>query len=519
MDASQTTAAVNGEGANGTGKSPLELKSNDPLILAMAINALGHLVPMLQITQYMVSKGYEVHFLTARDRQAMVEDVGASFIPAVGTMDWPVEHIIADVASRYEGNFTGLGNYIFYSKVMSQAMIGWTDSIRSALVTLRTQYQDREIVVLMDCFNLGVVPFKLGAELPAGFDEFPKILGISVIPPTWTSKEYGMLVGMKPTRTPVIFSRPPHTNTQIGNSKKFEPPTSGTMQDVLDLASLRKETVLKRSVEDMELLLRAMGARKPWESLLPDPSETFHLPMELMICVPDKTLQLCSPSLELPVSDMPKNFGFAGTLPAKHKLNKEFQAPKWWNRITENSARENADKPDRKRIIMVAQGTIATNYEDLIVQTIKGLAHRDDLIVVAILGIKNATLEQFGIDLQLPENTIVVDYFPYDTLLEHTDAFIANGSYGVFSHCIAHGVPMVLSGETEDKPDMGVRGEYAGFAINLRAQRPDPRKVEGALDQILTEEKFKRRALELKREAAEAQSLEVIEKELRALFS
>lgn len=105
-----------------------------------------------------------------------------------------------------------------------------------------------------------------------------------------------------------------------------------------------------------------------------------------------------------------------------------------------------------------------------------------------------------------------------DPLIQHTDVFVNNGSYGAFTHAVAHGVPMVLAGHSEDKPDIGMRGERAGFAVNLRTGTPTPVMVATAVDRLLTESSFKRRAMELKKEAEDFNALETVERELRALF-
>lgn len=105
-----------------------------------------------------------------------------------------------------------------------------------------------------------------------------------------------------------------------------------------------------------------------------------------------------------------------------------------------------------------------------------------------------------------------------DPLIQNTDVFVNNGSYGALSHAVAHGVPMILAGHSEDKPDIGMRGEKAGFAVNLRTGRPTPEMVAAAIGRMLTESSFKRRAMELKKEAEDFKCLETVERELRALF-
>lgn len=105
-----------------------------------------------------------------------------------------------------------------------------------------------------------------------------------------------------------------------------------------------------------------------------------------------------------------------------------------------------------------------------------------------------------------------------DPLIEHTDVFVNNGSYGALSHAITHGVPLVLAGHSEDKREIGMRCEWAGFAANLRTGTPTPDMVAAGVERVLTESSFKTRAMELKKEAEEFRCLDTVEKELRALF-
>ena len=48
------------------------------------------------------------------------------------------------------------------------------------------------------------------------------------------------------------------------------------------------------------------------------------------------------------------------------------------------------------------------------IPTLRALAARDDLIVIAVLGIRDATLPE---DVDIPKNAKVLDYFPYDILV------------------------------------------------------------------------------------------------------
>lgn len=228
------------------------------------------------------------------------------------------------------------------------------------------------------------------------------------------------------------------------------------------------------------------------------------------------TLQLALPSLELPART-PKHLKFAGSLPLKplsHWQNLEY--PSWF----EDDVRKARDQ--QKRVIVVAQGTETPDFGELIIPTIKGLADRDDIVVVAILCRKGASLTEQGDGdaagpLVLAPNARVVDYFPYDALLEHADIFVSASGYGGLTHAVANSVPLVQTGRLLDKADIGRRVEYSGIGVYLEGTI-GPKDVSGAVDQILQNyQRFKNRALELKEESKRYQPLQILEEEILGL--
>ena len=143
----------------------------------------------------------------------------------------------------------------------------------------------------------------------------------------------------------------------------------------------------------------------------------------------------CSPSLEYPRSDLPKNIRFIGA-PPREEINPETtQLPEWWDELL-------AAKKEGKRVVFVSQGTFLLDYNMLLKPTTEALADREDVFVVGVLGQQGATLD--GVDL--PSNTRIADYLLYDVILPYADVFVSNAGYGGFLHSVMHGVPMVLAG-------------------------------------------------------------------------
>jgi UDP:flavonoid glycosyltransferase YjiC (YdhE family) len=223
----------------------------------------------------------------------------------------------------------------------------------------------------------------------------------------------------------------------------------------------------------------------------------------------DTTLQMCLPSLEYPRSDLAPSIRYAGGLP-KREIDPQFPYPSWWPEIKAN-AELPIGSPERKKVIPVTQGTVNLDYAQLVIPTIKAFAKRTDIIVIAILGAKGSSLPA---DFEVPANTRVVDFLPYDAALELAEVFITNGGYGSLMHGVLNGVPMVLCGETEDKMEVCARGEYAGLAINLRTQTPGAEQIYEAVAKISADPRYKAKALRLMQENEDMDSLSIIERQI-----
>ena len=91
-------------------------------------------------------------------------------------------------------------------------------------------------------------------------------------------------------------------------------------------------------------------------------------------------------------------------------------------------------------------------------------------------------------------------YLPYDTLLPYTNVFISNGGYNGSMNGVVNGMPMLLVGTDADKEEVSARAEYASVAVNLRVQTPTEAQIREGVGKLLTEEGYKKRAVELKKE-------------------
>ncbi|KAF9001646.1 glycosyltransferase family 1 protein [Hymenopellis radicata] len=269
------------------------------------------------------------------------------------------------------------------------------------------------------------------------------------------------------------------------------PPT--TPEERETYAAMRKQNqgFMAGPKAEFERVLAALGEAKPEL-----PPNFF----DAMILKADRFLQMCVPSLEYPRSDAPDSVRFTGGLPRGHRYRgKEAQLPDWWQTVIANS--------EKKRIVAVAQGTVQLDYSQLVIPTLTALADEEDVITVAVLGKHGATLP---CDFVVPKNGYVGDYIPFDDILEHVDAFVTNGGYGGFQHAMAHGVPVVVGGATEDKPEVAARAEWAGVGVNLKTDKPSPEQVRTAVREVLDHPKYKARAVEIEKEMQTYDPIQII---------
>jgi hypothetical protein len=234
--------------------------------------------------------------------------------------------------------------------------------------------------------------------------------------------------------------------------------------------------VMASPQQTFEKILEELNCKNPGRFLL-----------DLVYLLPDIFLQMCIPSVEYPRSDAPDSIRFGGGM-AKGQRDAFSNPPSWWSEVVENKT---------KKIIGVSQGSVAMNFTDLVIPTMTGLANEEDILVVVALGKKGAALPEGTL---IPANARVADFIPFDELMPYCSAFISNGGYGTFQHCVSHALPIIIGGETEDKPEVAGRAEWCGIGINLHTATPAPELILSSVSEIISNPKYKKRALELETE-------------------
>jgi len=201
-----------------------------------------------------------------------------------------------------------------------------------------------------------------------------------------------------------------------------------------------------------------------------------------MYTEPDDVLQLTVPEFEFPRSDLPENLvRFVGPLPPAAPAG--WTEPGWWSEL-------DSDRP----VVVVTQGTLANDDLSELVEPTLAAFDGEDVLVVAALGRPITDLVP-----HVPDNAVIEEFVPFDRLLPHADVLVTNGGYGATQQALAAGVPVVVAGQTEDKPAIAARVGLLGLGIDLRTQRPTPAEVADAVRQVLSTPSFRDKAVELSR--------------------
>src|SRR5258708_29047263 len=75
---------------------------------------------------------------------------------------------------------------------------------------------------------------------------------------------------------------------------------------------------------------------------------------------------------------------------------------------------------------------------------------------------------------------------------------VTNGGYGAVTHALSLGVPLVVAGDSEEKPEIAARVAWAGAGINLGTGRPSASQIREAVRAVLTRPQYRQRAQALR---------------------
>ncbi len=410
-------------------------------ILVATVPLTGHVQPMLLLVQSLVERGHEVTWYAAKKFAPSITKIGAHHTPMRASIDWDDTDVEAALPALRKKR--GL------SRVRAQLRAMFIDPMVEQLRDLEAIADVLQPdVIIADQAHLGAALLHETRGIPwAG-------LGISaLVIPSIDTAPFGSAL-------PPARDQRDHPKNRMLNWMIHKVLFGGVTK------SYRRARV-------------AAG--------LAEGTGTY-----FDILAPQLFLQPTIPSFEYPRSDLPPQVHFIGPLVPKRAPDRS-ALPAWWPELE-------AAHAAGKQTVLVTQGTLATDPRELIGPALRALAD-EDVLVIATTGRPIAGPEVMGLSAY-PANARVEPFVPYHALLPLTSAIVTNGGYGGVQLALHHGVPLVVAGGSEEKPEIAARVAWSGAGVDLRTGRPSPKKIRAAVARLRTNPGYTARVRELSKEMA-----------------
>lgn len=436
------------------------------LICSMPL--VGHVTPGLPIARALVARGHEVCWYTGQRFQGAVEVTGARYLPMEAARDFDDRDMDAAFPGTVER--TGLAAFKFDVKhIFFDAAQGQIADLQRILQTFPAD------VILSDTAFVGAgMLHEMGGPMWATY-------GMSAL--TLNSRDTAPFgLALPPSASPLGRIRNRMLAMLFGHV---------LFRDVAEyLRNIRCELGLSRN---------GPGALNATLS-------------------PYLYLQGSAPSFEYPRSDLPPQVHFVG--PLLQDAPASFTPPIWWD-----------DLQGSKPVVLVTQGTVSTQATDLLRPTLHALANEDVLVVAttgglpidetmldallvednvpllmpsshmlmtsgALISFSSYTNAQLGPPQrrEMPSNVRLEPFIPFTHLMPHVDVMITNGGFGGVQLALSHGVPLVVAGATQEKPEIAARVAWSGAGINLKTRTPSPNQIRAAVRTVLAQKSYRHNA-------------------------
>ncbi|NEK60243.1 glycosyltransferase family 1 protein [Geodermatophilus sabuli] len=405
-------------------------------ILFTTMPMAGHLRPGLPMARQLADAGHEVAWYSGAKYAALSERAGARVFPMGADLDFDDAEM--DTRANRSGRKPGLQTLKWaILEVFIGPIPGWVAELDAVIDEFRP-----DVVVAEQGFMAGPIAAERRGIPSVVFSVSP--LGLSSV----DTAPFG--TGLLPSSSPLGRLRNRSLNWMLRSVVFAE---------------------CQRAAEQVRIRLG-----------LPPLPGYF---MDWGAQIADRYLCPSVPEFEYPRRDLPATVEFVGPmLPAGIDA---FDPPAWWDDVLAARA---AGRP----VVLVTQGTLATDPHNLVLPAVEGLAGSDALVVATAIG--------YDADAVLPAddrpaNLRLTPFIPFDRLLPLVDVMVTNGGYGGVQMALAHGVPLVVAGLTEDKAEVSARVTWAGAGVALRTDTPSPEQVRDGVTAVLDGPRYRERAREL----------------------
>ena len=404
-----------------------------PEILIAALSPAGHIGPLLNVARGLVDRGDRVTVLTSADHAAKIRAAGAIPQAIPAEADFDMTRLDIDLPGRTDTSGIKRVNFDIV-RIFVRPMPHQAEALSRLMA--QTQFD----AIITDAFFFGILPFLLGDR--------------AARPPVLTYTTTPLMISSRDTAPGGLGMAP--SSTALGRLRNRA------------LNTLSQKVLLRESQNAANHLLDRLNSRR-----LP----TFILDTGVLA---DRYISPTVPEFDYPRSDLPSNVRYVGAVhPAP---SRGYRRPAWWSQL-------DGDRP----VVHVTQGTVDNaDLGRLLEPTIDALGG-EDVIVVATTGGRDAS----QLKMPLPMNTFVAEYIPHELLLPKVDVMVTNGGYGAVQRALATGVPLVVAGNTEDKPEVATRVAWTGAGINLRTGTPTAGAVRAAVREVLNDARYLQHAREL----------------------
>lgn len=408
-------------------------------VLLLSSPIFGHVSPMLALGRGLRRRGHEVTLLSGSKYAASAAGAGLDFLPLPPEVDYDDADVEAWLPKRQHRTRIAAGRY----DITGMFVRPLGPQHRALSRALAVKHYD---AVVADTAFLGVLPLLTGSA------PRPPVFGVSITPLALTSPDCAPFgSGLAPGRTAAARLR----NRQIDFLLRHGP--------------------LRPLQAALDAQLAALG-RPPCPVGFFDVAGLF-----------DRTFHLSVPGLEYPRRDLPPSIVFTGPLPPERR---DLGCEPW-------------SPPDGTvPLVHVTQGTFANaDPTALLLPCLQALAD-EPVRVVATTGGRpvEGLLEQLG--GRLPANAELTELVGYADLLPHTAVVVTNGGWGGVQQALTQGVPVVVAGASEEKPEVAARVAWSGAGIDLRTGRPSRRRIRQAVRAALRRPRYRDAALRLRAEFA-----------------
>lgn len=176
------------------------------------------------------------------------------------------------------------------------------------------------------------------------------------------------------------------------------------------------------------------------------------------------------PELEYPRrAGLPDHVHFVGAIRPAPATG--WQPPPWWDGVVSSRSGQ---------VVLATQGTLRHDPAELLAPAVQMLQETGRPGVVTTGSGDPALLGGPGL---VGPAVAVESFVPYAEVLPHASVLITNGGWTGVLLALAHGVPVVQVGRSEEKADIGRRVQWAGAGLHL-GLRPTPAHLGRALDRI-----------------------------------